>query len=124
MLQETSKDGMPDGADIFFPCSVYAICQLSKYQITNSESTKLLQSNLNYVRYFRQESFLHGQDDYYLQTLESVVEFVLNLSEKYKTDLKLNEGEELPPAANEMPDEWSWGFNDDQPATAQSSTQQ
>ena len=45
-----------------------------------------------------------GQDDYYLQTLESVVQFVENLSETYQTDLKLEEGEDLP---NEM-EEWGW----------------
>jgi len=66
MLQESSRDGTPDGADLFFPCSVYAILQLQKHQIPDSNSTIMLKSNLNYVRYFRQESFLHGQDDYYL----------------------------------------------------------
>ena len=49
-----------------------------------------------------------GQDDYYLQTLESVVQFVENLSETYQTDLKLEEGEDLP---NEMEE---WGWNDQQ----------
>ena len=89
MLQESSKDGRPDGADLFFPCSVYALLQLKKYELPHSNSCHLLKSNLEYVRHFRQESFLHGQDDYYLQTLESVVEFILNLSESYKQDLKL-----------------------------------
>lgn len=66
MLQESSKDGRPDGADLFFPCSVYAILQLHKHEIADSKSTIMLKSNLAYVRHFRQESFLHGQDDYYL----------------------------------------------------------
>ena len=47
-----------------------------------------------------------GQDDYYLQTLESVVQFVESLSDTYKTDLKLEEGEDLP---NEIE---AWGWND------------
>ena len=66
MLQESSKDGRPDGADLFFPCSVYALLQLKKYESSESKSTSMLKSNLAYVRHFRQESFLHGQDDYYL----------------------------------------------------------
>ena len=72
---------------MLFPCSVYAILQLKKHEGEGSNSTLLLKSNLAYVRYFRQESFLCGQDDYYLQTLESVIEFIQNLSETYKTDL-------------------------------------
>jgi len=76
MLQDSSKDGRPDGADLFFPCSVYALLQLKKHEVAGSNSTSTLKSNMAYVRHFRQESFLHGQDDYYLQTLESVVEFI------------------------------------------------
>ena len=64
--------------------------------MSDSKSSQILKSNLAYVRHFRQESFLHGQDDYYLQTLESVIEFIQNLSETYKSDLKLDEGEDLP----------------------------
>ena len=114
MLQESSRDGRPDGADLFFPCSVYALLHLEQFEVAQSSSSQLLKSNLNYVRHFRQESFLHGQDDYYLQTLESVIEFVQNLSETYRTDLKLNAGEDLPPAADAtaLPDEWSWNFEE------------
>ena len=108
MLQETSKDGSPDGADVLFPCSVYALLQLKKYEVEGSNSTQLLKSNLAYVRHFRQESFLCGQDDYYLQTLESVIEFIQNLSETYKTDLLLKEGEDLP---SEL-EEWSWSYEE------------
>lgn len=113
MLQESSQDGRPDGADLFFPCSVYALLHLEQFEIPQSNSSQLLKSNLNYVRHFRQESFLHGQDDYYLQTLESVIEFIQNLSDTYKSDLKLNEGEDLP-SSEEMPEEWSWNFEDSQ----------
>ncbi len=69
----------------------------------------MLKSNLAYVRHFRQESFLHGQDDYYLQTLESVIEFIQNLSETYTSDLKLNEGEDLPTDL----EEWSWSYDEE-----------
>ena len=47
---------------------------------------------------------LHGQDEYYLTTLESVIEFVQNLSETYKTNLKLEPGEDFP---SEL-DQWMW----------------
>ena len=104
MLKDTSKDGSPDGADVLFPVSVYALIKLQQYEVAGSSSTTLLKSNLAYVRHFRNESFMTGQDDYYLQTLESVVQFVENLSDTYQTDLKLEEGEDLP---NEM-EEWGW----------------
>ena len=37
-----------------------------------------------------------------------------NLSETYRADLKLNAGEDLPPAvdAAALPDEWSWNFEE------------
>ena len=73
----------------------------------------MLKSNLAYVRHFRQESFLHGQDDYYLQTLESVIEFIQNLSETYTSDLKLNEGEDLPTDL----EEWSWSYDEEKSAS-------
>ena len=76
MLQESSRDGTPDGADMSFPCSVYALLQLQKSEVEGSNSTKLLRSNLEYVRRFRQEDLLRGQDEYYLTTLESVIEFI------------------------------------------------
>jgi len=33
MLQETSLDGQPDGADMFFPCSIYSFLQIEEKQI-------------------------------------------------------------------------------------------
>lgn len=104
MLQESSKDGTPDGADMFFPCSVYALLQLQKYEVEDSNSTKLLRSNLAYVRNFRQEALLHGEDEYYLTTLESVIEFIQTLSDTYRTNLKLENGEDFP---SEL-DQWMW----------------
>ena len=55
------------------------------------------------MRMFRHENFLHGQEDYYLQTVESAIEFILNLHENYKENLNLEEGEDLP----EETDEWA-----------------
>ena len=109
MLKDSSRDGRPDGADLFFPCTIYTLLQLKKHQAEGSKSTIMLKSNLAYIRYFRQESFLNGEDDYYLNTLESIVSFVENLSENYRTDLKLREGEDLP---NDF-DEWSWSYEEE-----------
>ena len=95
---------MPDGADMFFPCSVYALLQLQKYEVEGSNSTKLLRSNLAYVRNFRQEALLHGEDEYYLTTLESVIEFIQTLSETYHENLKLESGEDI---SSEL-DQWMW----------------
>ncbi len=39
MLQDSSKDGRPDGADLFFPCSVYALLQLKKLEVSESKSS-------------------------------------------------------------------------------------
>ena len=65
---------------------------------------------MTYMRMFRHEQLLHGQEDYYLQSIESAIEFILNLHQNYKEDLKLEEGEQLP---GEM-DQWA-SFTDDSP---------
>lgn len=80
MLQETSKSGEPDGADMFFPAQIFVLFQISQY--------KQLKSNLVYIRCFRVE--LQGQEEYYLTAMESALEFMLNLTDK---DLKMEEGE-------------------------------
>ena len=76
MLKETAKDGTPEGADIFFPCTIYAMLKMKRNENEQSNSTTLLKSNLVYIRNFRFESLLHGEEDYYLQTLESAIEFI------------------------------------------------
>lgn len=73
MLNETAREGNPDGADILLPASIYALLQLSPSQ------SQFIKSNLEYIRLFRHESRLDGQDEYYLTTLESAVEFIYNL---------------------------------------------
>jgi len=42
----------------------------------NDPITKQFKTNLAYVRHFRQESRLNGEDEYYFTTLESAVEFI------------------------------------------------
>ena len=55
----------------------------------------MLKSNLVYIRMFRTESLLHGQDDYYLQTLESAIEFICSMNKQWKTDLKVDVSAEI-----------------------------
>ena len=81
MLQATSKDGMPDGADSFIPIVNYSLLQLS------AEESRLLWPNLQFISLFRHESRMDGQDDYYLTTLMMSSEFLANLSAR---DLKID----------------------------------
>jgi hypothetical protein len=45
MLSETSKNGVPDGADLYFPTTIYILFKLTSYEN--------LKSNLVYIRSFR-----------------------------------------------------------------------
>ena len=45
---------------------------------------------MQFVKHFRHENRLSGEDEYYLTTLESVIEFIHGVSDK---DLKLEAGE-------------------------------
>ena len=87
MLKDTSKDGTPEGCDIFLPCIILTIMQIKDLEVIGR-----LKSITNYVRLFRHESLLEGEDDYYLTTMENVVQFLHDLKE---TDLKLEEGEKV-----------------------------
>lgn len=95
----------------------------------------MLKSNLVYIRMFRTESLLHGQDDYYLQTLESAAEFILAMNKQWQTDLKVeligeveafkqmqekaNQLEKQEKSKNDEDksdslDQWAWSNFDDQ----------
>ena len=67
MLGKTQTGGMADGADVTFPCVIYALLKLTKYEEESVKSSELLKSNMTYMRMFRHENLLHGQEDYYLQ---------------------------------------------------------
>lgn len=75
MLQETSPDGQPDGADMFFPSCIYSFLQIEEKQILQDINT-----NIQFVKHFRHQDRLSGEDEYYLTTLESVVEFIHGVS--------------------------------------------
>lgn len=85
MLQETSIDGQPDGADMFFPSCIYSFLQIEDLSILQD-----LPTNIQFVKHFRHIDRLSGEDEYYLTTLESVVEFIQGISPK---DLKIQETE-------------------------------
>ena len=83
MLQETSVDGQPDGADMFFPSCIYSFLQIDDKQILTD-----LHTNIQFVKHFRHQDRLSGEDEYYLTTLESIVEFIHGIS---PSDLKISE---------------------------------
>lgn len=102
---------------MFFPCSVYAMLKLKKHEREGSDSTAFLKSNLVYIRNFRFETLLQGEEDYYLQTLENIVEFIQTLHDTYKENLKLDQGEDLP---TEL-EEWAkWDDDEPKPESAAS----
>ena len=41
MLQETSLDGQPDGADMFFPSCIYSFMQIEDVQILQDLNTNI-----------------------------------------------------------------------------------
>jgi Rab5 GDP/GTP exchange factor len=83
MLQETSLDGQPDGADMFFPSCIYSFLQIDDKSILQD-----LPTNIQFVKHFRHQDRLSGEDEYYLTTLESIVEFIHSVTLK---DLKIAE---------------------------------
>lgn len=85
MLQETSIDGQPDGADMFFPSCIYSFLQIDDFQILQE-----LPTNIQFVKHFRHIDRLTGEDEYYLTTLESVAEFIHGIS---AGDLKIDQAE-------------------------------
>lgn len=85
MLQETSPDGQPDGADMFFPACIYSFMQIEEKSILQD-----IHTNIQFVTNFRHQDRLSGEDEYYLTTLESIVEFIHGLSNQ---DVKIPENE-------------------------------
>lgn len=78
-------DGQPDGADMFFPSCIYSFLQIEEKVILQDINT-----NIQFVKHFRHQDRLSGEDEYYLTTLESIVEFIHGISNR---DLKIDEKE-------------------------------
>lgn len=100
MLKESSKDGNAEGSDLTFPSVIYALLQLEKIEqkaefkeyFTGSTSVcKWLQSNLVYVKTFRNEDRLGGEEEYYLTAMDSALKFIHDLKD---SDLKMPEKSE------------------------------
>lgn len=67
---------------MFFPSTLLAFLTLP----VNAEVAGRLKSNVNYVRLFRHDCRLEGEDDYYLTTLENAVLFLHDIK---ASDLQL-----------------------------------
>ena len=66
---------------MFFPSTIYSMLQLKK------EHCAHIKSNVEFIRLFRHESRLSGEEEYYLTTVSSAAEFIYNLSAKdFKID--------------------------------------
>jgi hypothetical protein len=59
---------------MFFPSTIYAMLQLKK------EQCQAIRSNLEYIRLFRHNDRLTGEDDYYLTSVSSAADFIERLS--------------------------------------------
>ena len=70
---------------MFFPSCIYSFLQIEEKQILED-----LPTNIQFVKHFRHQDRLSGEDEYYLTTLESIVEFIHGISFK---DLKIDEKE-------------------------------
>ena len=68
---------------MFFPACIYSFLQIEEKQILQD-----LNTNIQFVKHFRHQDRLSGEDEYYLTTLESVVEFINAVSH---SDLKMEE---------------------------------
>lgn len=112
MLKETSASGQAEGADLFFPCTIYSLLQLQKVEqlpelsmhFKDGKASFFLKSNIVFVQSFRHESRLEGEEDYYLTTIASALEYVHDLKE---SDLKMGERDEC------LTKDQSWANFDD-----------
>jgi len=89
MLSDTNKKNEADGADLFLPTQI--LC------LFGCKNVSSLKTQLNYIKAFRQEHLLKGEDEYYLTSLESAIDFIRDLQ---KTDLTLNSHEQMILAAH------------------------
>lgn len=76
MLKDTNPKQEPDGADTFFPAKVLCLLSLDKDQCSH------LYSHMEFIKLFRYENNFSGEDEYYLTSFSSAVEFIYNLSQK------------------------------------------
>jgi hypothetical protein len=70
MLKETNKSKVAEGADMFFPCIIYALLK---------GCPKDVKSHVEYIKLYRNPEMLESEDDYFLTTMSSAVDFVGNM---------------------------------------------
>ncbi len=87
MLKSTSRDGSPEGADLFLPMVIWVYLQISK-----TEDSATLFFNVEFIRLFRFKDLITPEDKYYLITFKSALEFIREMS--YKDFNKTTIGEE------------------------------
>lgn len=73
MLKKTNPANEPDGADVFVPSMVLLLMKL------NESSASKLYSNANFVKYFRHQVNLSSEDEYYLTSFTSCLDFIHDL---------------------------------------------
>ena len=70
MLKETAKPGSPDGADMFFPSIIYILLK---------GAPKDVKANIDFIKLYRNPELLDSEDDYFITTLTSAIEFIGNM---------------------------------------------
>jgi hypothetical protein len=78
MLKETSPKGTPEGMDMFLPCALLILVKLPLDSVLVTQ----LKSNISYLRLFRHDSRMQGENECYLVTIEGAVGFLHDMSAK------------------------------------------
>ena len=67
MLKETNQDDIGEGADMFFPTIIYTLLK---------GCPKGIKANVDYIKLYRNEELLESEEDYFLTTMTSAVDFI------------------------------------------------
>jgi hypothetical protein len=73
MLKETNKSSVGDGADMFFPTIVYVLIK---------GTPKDIKANVDFIKLYRHPQLLESEDEYFLTTMTSAIEFVSGMTEE------------------------------------------
>mmetsp|Transcript_39884 Transcript_39884/g.39468 ORF Transcript_39884/g.39468 Transcript_39884/m.39468 type:complete len:231 (-) Transcript_39884:74-766(-) len=70
MLKETNTSNEAEGADMFFPSIIYILLK---------GCPKDLKAHLDFIKLYRNPELLESEDDYFLTTMSSAIDFVGNM---------------------------------------------
>lgn len=70
MLRETNRSSVGDGADMFFPTIIYCLLK---------GCPKEVKANVDFIKLYRHPQLLDSEDDYFLTTMTSAIEFISNM---------------------------------------------